>query len=82
MPQPMDYTLNQVSPLQSFNSAYTLGSAIKQNQDAAKLAEAQRMQAEAEAQRQTQIFSMFEKLLVFSANLFFLRELLFRVDSA
>ena len=60
--QPYDYTLNAQSPLQSLNSAYTMGSVIKQQQDAARLVEAQRAQAEAEAKRQEQVFSMFEKL--------------------
>lgn len=59
---PYDYTLNQQSPLQSFNSAYTIGSVIRQQQDASRLAEAQMMQAEADRKRQEQVNMMFEKL--------------------
>lgn len=60
--QPYDYTLNAQSPLQSFNSAYTMGSVIRQQQEAALVAEAQRAKAEAEAKRQEQVYAMFEKL--------------------
>lgn len=57
-----DYTLNNQSPLQSFNTSYNMGSVIRQQQDAAKLAEAQKMQAEEEKKRQEQVYAMFDKL--------------------